>query len=82
MNWRNRTAAIQVGDKVYFSKKFLQSTGQQTGETPFARGVVTAIIPLGDIQLAAIKWDNADMPERINVANLSCVTEKGVQESP
>lgn len=82
MNWRERTADIKVGDKVCYSKTFLQSTGQQTGDTPFARGVVTAIVPLGDLCLAEVEWSNPDLPERVNVANLSRITEQGIQELP
>jgi hypothetical protein len=49
---------------------------------PFGRGIVTAIRLLGDIRLAEIGWDNPDLPNRVNVANLSRITEKGIRESP
>src|SRR5262245_60042625 len=73
---------IQVGDRVCYSKKFLQSTGQYTGRVPFARGEVTAIIPLGDAQLAEVDWSDDKLPKQVHVANLSRVTKKGVQELP
>jgi hypothetical protein len=82
MNWRERTkTSIQVGDRVCYSRQFLQSTGQYTGDVPFARGVVTALIPLGSTTLAEIDWNNSDLPSRVNVADLSRVTEKGIAES-
>jgi hypothetical protein len=80
MSWKIRMADIAVGDKVCYSRTFLQSTGQQTGDVPFARGIVTAIESLGETKLAAIDWDHADMPQRVNVANLSKVTPKGISE--
>lgn len=78
--WTSRTQAIAVGDRVCYSRRFLQSTGQLTGDTPHARGVVTAIVPLGQTALAEIDWDNDNLPERVNVANLSRVTDKGILE--
>ncbi|MCY2985011.1 MAG: hypothetical protein NTY15_15410 [Planctomycetota bacterium] len=80
MSWKNHIADIAVGDKVCYSRTFLQSTGQLTGDVPFARGIVTAIESLGETKLAAIDWDNPDMPQRVNVANLSKVTQKGISE--
>lgn len=81
MEWKARTAKpIGVGDKVCYSQSFLQSTGQYTGDTPFAQGVVTAIELVGESLLATIEWGNPDLPERVNVANLSLVTTKGILE--
>ncbi len=71
---------IEVGDKVCYSRQFLQSTGQLTGDAPFARGVVTKIVPLGETSLAEIDWDTSDLPQRVNTANLSKVTGKGIGE--
>jgi hypothetical protein len=82
MSWQQKTKAIQVGDKVCYSRQFLQSTGQLTGEAPFARGVVTALVPLGSTTLAEIDWQGADLPPRVNIANLSKVTDRGIQELP
>jgi hypothetical protein len=81
MNWKDRTKnGIEVGDKVCYSRQFLQNTGQLTGDVPFARGVVTKIVPLGETSLAEIDWDTPDLPARVNTANLSKVTEKGISE--
>lgn len=61
---------------VGYSKQFLQSTGQYTGDVPFARGKVTALLPLGsDTVLAEIDWDKPDLPPRVNVKNLSTIKQ-------
>lgn len=76
--WAKRVQAIQVGDTVAYSRKFLQSTGQYTGDIPHARGTVTALIPLGkDVTLAEIDWKNPEIPTRVHVANLTTV--QGIQ---
>jgi hypothetical protein len=75
--WARRTQKIQVGDTVAYSKGFLQSTGQYTGDVPHARGQVTALIFLGpEVTLAEIAWDTSDLPERVNVRNLT--TTRGI----
>jgi hypothetical protein len=72
---------IQIGDTVGYSKSFLQSTGQYTGDAPFARGMVIALVPLGtEIILAEIEWDKPDLPTRVNVKNLSTVRQIAVGE--
>jgi hypothetical protein len=71
MEWTKRTSAVEVGETVAYSKRFLQSTGQLTGDAPFARGQVTALTTLGSIVLAEITWaDDAQLPARVNVKNL------------
>jgi hypothetical protein len=72
-NWRIRSQPIQVGDTVGYSKAFLQSTGQYTGDVPFARGKVTALHGAGETVLAEIQWDRPDLPSRVHVKNLSTV---------
>jgi hypothetical protein len=78
--WTTRVLPVEVGDRVCYSKKFLQSTGQYTGSAPMGRGIVTALVPLGSTTLAEIEWNDADLPSRVNVANLSRVTDKGIME--
>lgn len=76
MSWTARTQPIQVGDRVAYSKRFLQSTGQYTGDVPHARGTVAALVPLGkDTTLAEIAWDTPDLPTRVNVKNLTTVKQ-------
>lgn len=77
---------IVVGDKVAYSKKFLQSTGQLTGVVPFARGIVKEVHvygrnnPLHSSYIAVVDWgvDKDEVPDRVNIVNLVRVTEKGL----
>jgi len=70
MNWKERTQDIKVGDTVAYSKAFLQSISAYTGDMPQARGKVTALVPVGEVTLAAIDWNLPDLPARVNVKNL------------
>jgi hypothetical protein len=64
---------IVPGSKVAYSVQFLKSIGESHGEIARARGVVTAIVPLGtSTKIAEIQW-TSDMPKRVNVANLAIV---------
>lgn len=75
-NWKDRTQSIMVGDVVGYSKHFLQSAGQYTGDVPFARGKVTALLQLGsETMLAEIDWDKPDLPPRVNIKNLSTIRQ-------
>ncbi len=76
MEWTKRTQPIRVGDTVGYSKQFLRSTGQYTGNAPFARGIVTALLSLSsDAILAEIDWDKPDLPPRVNVRNLATIKQ-------
>jgi hypothetical protein len=80
-DWRTRSQPIQVGEIVGYSKAFLKSTGQYTGDVPFARGMVTALHSLGtETILAEVEWDKADLPSRVNVKNLSTVRQIALGE--
>jgi hypothetical protein len=72
---------VQVGDTVAYSRQFLRNTRQYTGDAPFARGKVTGLTPLGELLLAQILWDHADLPGKVNVKNLSRVKD-GVVMGP
>ena len=48
---------FKEGDKVKYSRDFLRSTGQITGDVPFAKGVVMDVAPMGDRQLVTIDFD-------------------------
>jgi hypothetical protein len=56
---------------------FLQSTGQHTGEIPFARGTVTALktIGAGETTIAEVDWGSPSVPAKVNVANLVTVQD-------
>jgi hypothetical protein len=70
--WTSKSRAINVGDTVAYSKTFLQSTGQYTGNVPHARGKVLALHQLSpETTLAEIEWEKPDLPSRVNVKNLS-----------
>ena len=75
---------LAVGDKVAYSKSFLQSTGQLTGDVPQARGKITELVRFGDsLILAVVDWGLwvEDCPPRVNVKNLSRVSaERGVED--
>lgn len=76
-DWQKRTRQINVGDTVGFSKAFLQSTGQYTGDVPFARGRVKSLRTYGDTTIAEVEWDTPDMAKLVNVVNLT--TTRGIQ---
>jgi len=79
MTWGNRVKAIEVGDHVRYSRAWLQSTGTHTGDLPRAKGTVTAIKDLGSLKIATINWENPEIPERVNVANLSKVKQREIE---
>ena len=65
---------MQIGDKVAFSKQWLQSTCQYMGDIPHARGEVTELITVtNEVIVAVIRWDRFDIPTRINTRNLVLV---------
>ena len=81
MELTNRTAAVQVGDAVAYSRQFLQSTGQLTGDAPLAKGKVTSLTTLGSTVLAEItRANDAELPARVNVKNLSRVKDGVVMD--
>ncbi len=79
-SWKERTSDIKVNDTVMYVKRWLQSTGQYTGDICFAKGIVKELKPLGSITLAVIEWDKPDLPEKVAISNLCRVTEKGVMD--
>lgn len=73
-----RHTALQLGDRVAYSSRFLKNTGQHTGDIPLARGTITQFIPMGNARLAQIAWDRKDIPEKVLDSNLSRVATDGV----
>jgi hypothetical protein len=67
---------IKVGDRVRYSVRWLQSTGQYTGDIAHATGTVTTITPFAG-GLATVDWHNDSVPAKVLVANLE--TTKRVQ---
>lgn len=81
MTWRAKTTSIKIGATVCYSAAFLRSTGQMTGDVPFARGKVIGIhgeFCKPETLRAEIEWDTPDLPKRVMLANLSAVTAKGI----
>lgn len=78
--WTERTAAVKVGDRVAYARQWLRNTGQYTGDAPQARGTVTAVEQVGETRLATVDWGTPDLPDRVNVANLSRVVDGVVRE--
>lgn len=71
MSWADRhRPPIRAGDTVRYSAEFLRSIGCVTGDLPSARGVVTALVPVGEVTLAEVDWADDDIPARVNVNNL------------
>lgn len=73
--------AIHLGDIVAYSKRFLQSTGQYTGDAPLARGKVEGLRKLGEILLAQFEWDRGNLPTKVNAFNLSRVVDGVVMDA-
>lgn len=61
---------IKIGTRVRYAREFLRNTGQQTGEAPFLRGVVSAVHTYGVLKLAYVFWDGDDKEHHINIKNL------------
>jgi hypothetical protein len=82
MTWTARKEPIKEGDRVAFSKQFLQGTGQYTGDMPHARGTVTGLkSPGSDTTVAEIEWDTPDVPAPVNVKNLTTTKRIALGES-
>lgn len=66
---------LAVGDRVKYRREFLQSTGQHTGDIPFARGTITRLKTYGSMTLAGIEWDDPEIPRQVAVANLTLASD-------
>jgi hypothetical protein len=49
--------SVKIGDRVAYARHFLQSTGQFTGRSPFARGTVDAIHDGPGPRIVHVQWD-------------------------
>jgi hypothetical protein len=79
MNWQSRTAKINVGDEVKYSRDWLRSTSQITGDIPFAKGTVTEIKDYGSTSIAIIDWGNPEIPSKVNTKNLTLANRPEVE---
>ena len=66
---------LQIGERVAYSVQFLRSIGMSHSDMAHGRGTVTEIKELSPgCVLARVAWEqSADLPERVNVANLAKV---------
>jgi hypothetical protein len=66
---------LAIGDRVAYSAAFLRNTGQQTGEAPFVRGIVTALKEYGggSMILATVEWNDPEWPPKCATSNLAKV---------
>ncbi|CAN0499892.1 unnamed protein product [Phaeothamnion confervicola] len=76
----SKSSPIAVGDRVAYSRGFLRSVGVFAGDMPHARGEIKKLTPLGETTLAEVEWRNAELPPRVNVANLCRVGDAGFHE--
>lgn len=58
---------VKIGDRVMYSREWLRSTAQYTGEVPFRRGTVTKLNPFG---LATVAWDDIKGERNVLAVNL------------
>jgi hypothetical protein len=66
---------IKVGDKVAYSVQFLASIGEgATSDLAHGRGEVTEIKEYSSaFAIAGVRWDNPELPDKVNVKNLAIV---------
>lgn len=67
-----KTNALQVGDRVAYSAKFLRSIGDYSHQSASMRGTVQGLRPMAHSKnvLVKIKWDNDD--DELRAGALSC----------
>jgi len=51
---------FQVGDRVQYNQKWLQSVGLVTGNIPKMQGIVSSIQTTNNKRLLRIKWDSGE----------------------
>jgi len=61
---------LKKDDIVMYSRNFLRSIGEYTGDLCFCEGKIIRLIPMGDSYLAEIDWNIPGIPLRVNVCNL------------
>ena len=63
---------ITTGLRVKYTAAFLKSIACHTGPLPAARGKVTSIQDYGGgLKIAYVDWKHPEVPERVNVKNLT-----------
>ncbi len=68
-----------IGDKVKYTREFCRSIGALTGYIPHARGVVVDITAFkSGLTLVNVLWDNSNQPIRVNIDNLTLISNPEV----
>lgn len=62
---KRKPKVFQIGDRVAYSAAFLRSTAMHTGDMPFLRGSVVAVMPFGGGQLCTIAWSLHAKPYKV-----------------
>ena len=71
---------IKIGDYVCYSREWLRSTGNFTGNIPQASGrVINIEVVYPEFELAIVEWNFKDIPAQINVKNLIRLDEKHLE---
>lgn len=69
---------LAIGDHVAYSADFLRSICCYTGDIPAARGIITALKPLGTrVTIATVEWDREDIPAKVITTNIAKVGSLG-----
>ena len=71
---------LKIGSYVKYSRNWLRSTGNFTGDIPIAQGRIINIQDLGSLKLAIIEWNRIDIPEKVNIKNLVDVRDLQFEE--
>ncbi len=73
--------ALKIGDIVCYSREWLRSTGNITGDLPFGSGRIINIQNVGtSLALAIIEWNRQDIPTKVNVKNLIRCSERHLEK--
>lgn len=78
MSWQDRVKGIQVGERVQLSRQWVKENRRTGTDLAKAEGVVTAIEDHDGRRLATIEWDRPEVPDLVNVLNLSRVKPRGL----
>ena len=58
-----KAGALQAGDRVAYTAKFLKSTGQQVGSAGKRRGTVVGPVPGMGPMFIGIRWDDEQLSD-------------------
>lgn len=79
MTWADRINAVQIGDTVRFTRQWLRENDRTGTDLAKTKGTVTAIQDEDGYRLATVEWDKPDIPDLVNVLNLSKEKQRQVE---